>query len=185
MSYPLLLVSAVLAVGLVAAPADAAPRRPCGTFTLWATNAAAADSWDFNGDRVSCHPRANSDDPYVSGRDNSPILPRGTAFTGYKFYSFTAGEDTRVTGINTRRNRLTAWVLGQEDDADMNGCRGLCLERLAYDSNDLFYGDFGHGSRRMSVGEFESTVHRGMDRFSIVYDPGPRHRNLFSFDFTA
>ena len=94
-------------------------------------------------------------------------------------------EDTRVTGINTRRNRLTAWVLGQEDDADMNGCRGLCLERLAYDSNDLFYGDFGHGSRRMSVGEFESTVHRGMDRFSIVYDPGPRHRNLFSFDFTA
>ena len=180
-----LLLGSLIGAAFVASPAEAAPVKPCGTYTLYATNAAAADSFDANGDRLECHPAPVADeDPYsAAGTDNRRLLPAGSSFSGYKFYSFgdAFSQDTGVTWVNAARNRFKAWVVGQEDDPDMNGCVGRCFERLSYDANDFFYVDFGNGSRHVSLATFEQAL-PGSDRFTIIYDPGAAHTNVFSLD---
>ena len=177
-----LLAGTLTAVGLAAlapsAAAAKAPERPCGGYTLWATNAASADTFDQNGDRLECW----ENEPYIPpGKDNKEV-PRDPA--GYKFYSFGTGG-TAVTSVNPNKNRFTAYVLGQEDDLDMNGCGGdgvICFEKLRYDKNDRFYVDFAKGSRLVRQGRFEEALAKYPDRFSMIYATNPDKRSVFSID---
>lgn len=175
------LIAAVLAaactvvVGVGAVPAEAAS-KPCGTFTLQATNAASADSFDTNQDRLECL----SDSP-GTGRDNTPILAPGAVFDGYKLYAFEDRADDGVVSVQPSRNRFRAWTYGQEDDPDWNGCLGRCLHRLSYDRNDYFYVDFGHGSRTVSLARFERLL-PGSEVFSTIYELDPGQSSVFSLD---
>ena len=178
MSHPRLvslLACAVLALGL-AAPAHAAvriPTKPCGTYSLWASHAASADSWDFNGDGVQCFPG----DPYVLGRDTRTRLPVSTV---YRLYSFGERSDTGVVSVNRSARRFTALTVGQEDDPDWNGCQFVCRHTFRYDTNDLLFVDYGNGSRRVTVAKFGAAL-PGATRFSMIYVPfDTAARNMFS-----
>jgi hypothetical protein len=170
-------VAAGLATPVSAAAALPAPERPCGGYTLWATNAASADTFDANGDRLECW----ANEPYIPpGRDNKKV-PRDPA--GYKFYSYGSGG-TGVTSVSPKKNRFTAYVLGQEDDLDMNGCGGagvICFEQLTYDKNDRFYVDFAKGSRLVGQARFEAALVNA-DRFSMIYAVKATKRSVFSLD---
>ena len=181
-SFAGLLAGALLAGGLTAPPASAAvtrpaPERPCGGYTLWATNAASADTFDQNGDRLECW----KNDPYLlPGKDNKRV-PRDPA--GYKFYSYGSGG-TGVTSVRPKKNKFTAYVLGQEDDVDMSGCGGVgvvCFEKLRYDRNDRFYVDFENGSRLVGQARFEKALVNA-DRFSMIYAVNPDKRSVFALD---
>jgi hypothetical protein len=148
--------------------------RPCGGYTLWASNAATAQSYDRNGDRLECYDHASGDPYAAAGRDNK-LLPRSH---GYKFYSF-GGSATGVTSVDPAYNEFTALVLGQEDDPDPQGCRGMCNEVLSYDANDRFFVDRGHGSHRVTLATFERHL-QGADRFSMIYETEPAGVSIFS-----
>lgn len=166
----LLLTTATVGIGL-AAPAQAATAtNPCGSISLWATNAASADSYDRNGDRLECLPRGS-----FVGRDNYK-LPLNN---GYKFYAYDGGSSTGVTSVNKVENYFWAWTVGQEDDEDWVGCSGRCQHKLFYDANDLLFIDTGTGSRRVSVTTFENNL-AGVDNFSVIYTRGREAVNILS-----
>jgi hypothetical protein len=178
-----LLTGALLAAGLGGAATAAskkAPPRPCGSYTLWATNAATADSFDANGDRFECYEGASAD-PYVPPGKDDKALP--LSLSPYKFYAFGTfgGSTTGVTAVDAAQNRFTALVRTQEDDPDMNGCRELCVENLSYDTNDLFYVDTRNGSRLVTLESFEASL-PGADRFSMIYETASSGTSIFSLD---
>ena len=168
---------ALLAVtaGLLVAPAGVAqapPVMPCGDWTLRATHAASAESYDFNGDRAECWGDG--------GRDNEANLPAGSYFEGVKFYSW-GDRRTGITSVNTRQRTISGWLLGQEDDPDLNGCSGRCRQKLTYDANDLYYVDYGAGSTLATMVQFERAA-KGARRLTIIYNPDPAGTSLYSLE---
>jgi hypothetical protein len=175
----ILALAAAFALSLSATPAEAVegPRKPCGRWTLWATHAATASSFDINGDRFECYNNADYTPP---GRDNRQ-LP--TSRSPYKFYAWGLAEGVGVTSVDLGRNDFTGNFLTQEDDQDMNGCSGNCFEELSYDRNDLFYIDFGRGSRKVRIGRFENNL-QGADQMSMIYAVARARTSIFSVDLT-
>jgi hypothetical protein len=169
----------LLPVVTMAAPAVAAPTRPCGSYTLTATHAASAESYDTNGDRLECRTASSPG----AGRDNRRILAAGAVFDGYKLYAFSTRDDDGVRSVAPWRNRFGAWTYGQEDDPDWNGCRERCFHRLSYDANDYFYVDYGNGSRKVSLARFETLV-PGSDVFSVIYELDAAGSSMFSLDLS-
>jgi hypothetical protein len=174
-----MLVTASLAPPAVAATARVAPAKPCGGWTLQVTHAASADFFDRNGDRLEClRTTAPGSEPSpVEGRDNVR-LPLSRGFKLYHGESI-APSGTGIVSVRPRRNLFSARLATQEDDQDMNGCSGVCFERLRYDRNDLFYVDSGRGSRRVSATRFEARL-PGAERLTLIYSPKVRRLSVFS-----
>lgn len=163
-------ITATASVGLSVPAHAATATSPCDSFSLWATHAASAESYDRNADRLECRSRTTS-----AARDNYK-LPLNT---GYKFYAFNGANRTGVTSVNKVDNYFWAWTVGQEDDQDWVGCAGRCQHKLFYDSNDLLFLDTGVGSRRVTMTTFENNL-AGMDNFSVIYTRGREAVNIFS-----
>jgi hypothetical protein len=154
-------------------------QSPCDSRVLMATNAATAESFDGNGDRLECWPHDGSGEVFG---DNAPRLSSPTGPDSLKLYSYGAlfGRPTSVTSVDPSTRTFSGLMEGQEDDPDFDGCRGVCTETLSYDANDYFYFDTGSGSTRVSMAYFETHV-VGRTEFSMVYSRLPGDSSVFSF----
>ena len=166
----------VLAAAPAAHAATKPSNKPCGSWSLWVTNAASAQSWDANGDRLECLPPPSTT-LYTVGRDDK-ALPLAT---GTKKYSFGTlfGRDTGIVSVDAAAHQFTAILEGQEDDVDWTGCSFVCTNTYTVDSNDLFYLDTGKGSRRISMEQFLAAA-PGTTYLSLIYTPDTSTVNVFS-----